>query len=219
LTVRSTKFGGLLIVVLATSVIAACRRDAPPETEAGRATTPSGRSPAPVAADSYGLRPAERAAVEAFLKAHTDLRLSSDADARAAEPELIRLYGVYHPFFLRGDVNDDGLMDVVTAFIRRDSPTGTPWFSVVVFAGRAGGGFDGGTFLERDISLANGDLSIDRDSIIVTPDTSDDPNRRYRWDAVRKQFALVSDDDEAPETPPVTRTKSRAPGVEFRVWS
>ncbi len=113
---------------------------------------------------------------------------------------------MYHPFFLSGDVNDDGLMDFVTAFVRRDSPAGTPWFSVVVFAGRAGGGFDAGTFLERDISLANGDLSIDRDSIIVTPDTSDDPSRRYRWDAVRKQFAFVNDDDEPPETPPVART-------------
>lgn len=167
---------------------------------------PSGLSPAPVSADSYGLRPAEKAAVEAFLKSHTDLRLSSDTDARAPDATLTRLYGVYHPFFLSGDVNDDGLMDFVTAFVRRDSPAGTPWFSVVVFAGRAGGGFDAGTFLERDISLANGDLSIDRDSIIVTPDTSDDPSRRYRWDAVRKQFAFVNDDDESPETPPVART-------------
>jgi hypothetical protein len=212
--VRSNRFGAFLIVVLAASAFAACRRDRAAKPETAVVTPPLGRSPAPVAADSYGLRPAERVAVETFVKAHAELRLSSDADARAADPALTRLYGVYHPFFLRGDVNDDGLMDFVTAFIRRDSPADTPSFSVVVFAGRAGGGFDAGTFLERDISLANGDLSIDRDSIIVTPDTSDDPNRRYRWDAVRKQFAFVSDDDDQPETPPVART-----GFDFRVSS
>jgi hypothetical protein len=208
--VRRNRLGAFFIVVLAAPFFGACRRDRTPAPEGERAAPPSGRTPAPVAADSYGLRPAEKAAVEAFLKSHMDLRLSSDSDARAPDAALTRLYGVYHPFFLRGDVNDDGLTDFVTAFVRRDSPASTPWFSVVVFAGRAGGGFDAGTFLERDISLSNGDLSIDRDSIIVTPDTSDDPNRRYRWDAVRKQFAFVSDDDEPAETPPVART-----GFEF----
>jgi hypothetical protein len=216
--VRWNTLGALLVAVLAASVFAACRRDRTPEPETGRAAPPSGRSPAPVAVDPYGLRPAEKAAVEAFLKAHADLRLSSDADARTADPALMRLYGVYHPFFLRGDVNDDGLMDFVTAFVLRDASSGTPWFSVVVFAGRAGGGFDAGTFLERDISLTNGDLSIDRDSIIVTPDTSDDPSRRYRWDALRKQFAFVNDDDEQPERPPVSRTKFRVSSLESRVW-
>lgn len=203
------RLGACLIGVLAVSAFAACRRHRAAEPETAHVTPPSGRAPAPIAADSYGLRPTEKAAVEAFLKAHADLRLSSDADARTADPALMRLYGVYHPFFLRGDVNDDGLMDFVTAFVRRDSSADTPWFSVVVFSGRAAGGFDAGTLLERDISLANGDLSIDRDSIIVTPDTSDDPNRRYRWDAVRKQFAFVTDDDEPPETPGVRRTKFR----------
>ncbi|HEV2063738.1 MAG TPA: hypothetical protein VGS00_04230, partial [Thermoanaerobaculia bacterium] len=136
---RWNRLGAFLIAGLAASVFAACRRDRTPEPETGRAAPPSERSPAPVSADSYGLRPAEEAAVEAFLKSHTDLRLSSDTDARTPDAALTRLYGVYHPFFLSGDVNDDGLMDFVTAFVRRDSPAGTPWFSVVVFAGRAGG--------------------------------------------------------------------------------
>ena len=208
------RFTACVVAVLTVAGLAACRPGKTAEGETARVSPPPGRTPAAVSADSYGLRPAEKAGVEAFLKAHTDLRLATDADARAAEPDLTRLYGVYHPFFLRGDVNDDGLIDIVTAFVRRDSPAGMPWFSVVVFAGRAGGSFDAGTFLERDVSLANGDLSIDRDSIIVTPDTSDDPNRRYRWDAVRKLFAFVGDDDEPPEAPPATRT-----GFELRVSS
>ena len=202
-----------MILVLGVPWLAACRRERTAEPETARATPPAGRPAATVGAETYGLRLPEKAAVELFLKSHADLRLSSDADARTPDLALSRLYGAYHPFFLRGDVNDDGLLDFVTAFVRRDSPSDTPWFSVVVFAGRAGGGFDAGTFLERDISLANGDLSIDRDSIIVTPDTSDDPNRRYRWDAVRKQFSFVSDDDEStPEAPPAART-----GFELRV--
>lgn len=215
---RWSRLGGLLLTLLAATLLGACRRDKAPEPESGRGTPPAGRTPATVVGDSYGLRPAERAAVEAFLKTHTDLRLSTDGDARAPDSALTQLYGVYHPYFLRGDVNDDGLIDFVTAFVRRDSPASSPWFSVVVFAGRTGG-FDAGTFLERDISLSNGDLSIDRDSVIVTPDTSDDPNRRYRWDTLRKQFSLVRDDDEPAETPPVTRTKFRVASLESRVGS
>ncbi len=204
LAVRRNGFGFVALAALG-AYACACQQARKPEAEAVRVTPPAAQPPAAVAADPYGLRPAEKSAIEAFLKAHTDLRLSTDADARVPDEGLIRLYGVYHPFFLRGDVNDDGLLDIVTAFVRRDSPAGTPWFSVVVFAGRAGGGFETGTFLERDISLADGDISVDRDSVVITPDTSDDPNRRYRWDALHKQFAFVND-DESPETPPVSRT-------------
>ena len=171
---------------------------------------------AAVSSDPYGLRPAEKAAVEAFLAAHTDLRMALDADARSPDASLLHLYGVYHPYFVRGDVNDDGVLDFVMAFVRRDSPSGTPWFSVVVFAGREKGGYEAGTFLERDISLADGDLSVDRDAIVITPDTEDDPNRRYRWDAVHRQFRFVNDDEEPSETPGVTRTGWRVSGIEFR---
>ena len=31
------------------------------------------------------------------------------------------LYGVYNPYFVRGDLNDDGILDFVMAFVRRDS--------------------------------------------------------------------------------------------------
>jgi hypothetical protein len=179
--------------------------------DAAPAPTPAA---APVSSDPYGLRPVEKAAVEAFLAAHTDLRMALDADARSPDASLLHLYGVYHPYFVRGDVNDDGVLDFVMAFVRRDSPSGTPWFSVVVFAGREKGGYETGTFLERDISLADGDISVDRDAIVITPDTEDDPNRRYRWDAVHRQFRFVNDDEEPSETPGVTRTGLRVSKLE-----
>lgn len=200
------KTGAIVLAAVAAATCVACRQVRKPEPEAALGTPPAGRPPATIATESYGFGPAEKAAVEAFLKSHADLRLSTDGDARTPDAGLTRLYGVYHPFFVRGDVNDDGLLDFVTAFVRRDSPAGAPWFSVVVFTGRAGGLFDAGTLLERDVSLADGDLSVDRDSIVITPDTGDDPNRRYRWDAGRKHFAFVNDGDEPADLPPVSRT-------------
>jgi hypothetical protein len=181
-------------------------------THAANADAPPAPTPAAAATasqDPYGLRPAEKAAVEAFLSAHTDLRMALDADARSPDPSLLHLYGIYHPYFVRGDVNDDGVLDFVMAFVRRDSASGAPWFSVVVFAGKEKGGYDAGTFLERDVSLADGDISVDRDAIVITPDTEDDPNRRYRWDSVHRQFRFVNDGEEPSETPAVTRTGFR----------
>ena len=204
---------GALLLVLAALSGAACRQTRTAEAEPPKVSTSPARPAATVGEDLYGLKSGEKRAVAAFLKAHANLRMATDADARP-DAGLKRLYGIYHPFFVRGDVNDDGLLDFVLAFVQRDSPAGSPWFSVVVFSGGEGGGFDSGTFLEREISLVNGDLSVDRDSIVVTPDTSDDPNRRYRWDAVRRQFRFVGDEDVPADTPPVSRT-----GFAFRVSS
>src|SRR5262249_58425463 len=121
------------------------------------------------------LRPSERMALDEFLRSHPDLRVATDADHRRSEDDGIDgLYGVYHPYFVRGDANDDGILDFVVAFVRRDSDRDTPWFSVVVFAGKPDGGFDAGAFLEREISLADGDLSVDPDAIVVTPHVSHD---------------------------------------------
>jgi hypothetical protein len=106
-----------------------------------------------------------------------------------------KLYGVYHPYFLRGDVNDDGVLDFVLAFVRRDSDPDSPWFSIVVFNGSEKSGFAAGTFLERDVSLADGDLAVDRDSIVITPNLEDeDSTRRYRWDPFRHSYVFVRDD-------------------------
>jgi len=120
------------------------------------------------------------------------------------------LYGVYHPYFVRGDLNDDGILDFVMGFVRRDSAVSTPWFTVVVFAGKDSGKEStpsfGETFLERDISLAAGDISIDRDAIVITPDLDDETTRRYRWDPARRSYVFVRDDDSEAEPPDVSRT-------------
>jgi len=156
----------------------------------------------------YPLRRDERAAVDGFLRANPALRAATDVDRRESESNDFRkLYGVYHPYFLRGDVNDDGILDFVLAFVRRDSDPDSPWFSIVVFAGKEGGGFALGAFLERDVSLSDGDLSIDRDSIVITPDTEEDEVvRRYRWDAVRHSYAIVRDQSEEEGRAPGART-------------
>ena len=211
---RLTRAAVLLAAALAAG---ACRRAQSPRNEGGKAAAPAPMAPASAEAGAYGLKPAEKAAVEAFLKAHTDLRMALDGDGQSKDNEMARLYGVYHAYFVRGDVNDDGRLDFVMGFVRRNSPADSPWFSVVVFSGLPDGKFDAGVFLERDISLATGDLSVDRDSIVITPDTSDDPNRRYKWDAVRGQFRFVNDGDEPAESPPLTRTGFRVSSFEFRV--
>jgi len=153
--------------------------------------------------------------VEDFLRRHPDLRLPTDADRRVSpsgEGDLRHLYGVYHPYFVRGDLNDDGILDFVMAFVRRDSAPSTPWFTVVVFSGRDPGGtasppaFGPETFLERDITLAAGDISIDRDAVVITPDLDDDTTRRYRWDPARKSYVFVRDEETDTDPPDLSRT-------------
>jgi hypothetical protein len=156
------------------------------------------RPQAPPDASGYALRPAEKDAIAAFLRLNTGLRMATDADRREPESnDVQKLYGVYHPYFLRGDVNDDGVLDFVLAFVRRDSSAVSPWFSIVVFPGREGAGFGQGTFIERDVSIADGDLSIDRDSIVITPDLEEEENaRRYRWDPLKRSYVFVHGDAE-----------------------
>lgn len=197
-----------LAAVLTTAGLASCRRAPDPQTP-DRLRVDPGRSDPPPSAGM--LTPSEKTAVEEFLRAHPDLRPASDGDLQPSsdgDSDVLRLYGVYHPYFVRGDVNDDGVLDFVTAFVHRDAHGSTLWFSVAVFTGRGGGhGFDAGTFLERDISLSRGDLSIDRDAILITPDVSnDDEVRRYRWDPVRRSYLFVRDDEPESDSPPLSRT-------------
>lgn len=195
---------GLTVALLAGT---ACARRS--EAHAREAATPvPGPAATPVAPAragdaGYELRPAERSAVDAFLRQHPDLRVAADEDHRGSEDDgVVGLYGVYHPYFVRGDDNDDGILDFVLAFVRRDSDRDTPWFSVVVFAGKPDGSYAPGVFLERDISLADGDLSVDRDAIVVTPDVSEDAARRYRWDPAKQRHVYVRDDGaEEPASP------------------
>ena len=183
----------------------ACTRRSEARSVASPTPTPDASAasrPARAGDAGYDLRPAEQAAVDAFLRQHPELRVATDADHRTSEDgdDVAGLYGVYHPYFVRGDDNDDGLLDFVLALVRRDSDRDTPWFSVVVFAGKPDGTFAPGAFLERDISLADGDLSVDRDSIVVTPDVSEDAARRYRWDAAKQRHVFVRDDDSEPSS-------------------
>lgn len=212
-TVRRPALAAAVLAAVAAGGFLApgCRRrpQEPARTAPAAAGTPRpAPEPASATAAGYDFRPGERAAVEAFLRLNPDLRLAGDDDRRAPDggEDMTALYGVYHPYFVRGDVNDDGVLDFVLAFVRRDSDRDSPWFSVVVFSGRGDGTFSGGTFLERDISLADGDLSLDRDSIVVTPDTSDESTRRYRWDPSRHRHVFVRDQDEEPDTPPTAQT-------------
>jgi hypothetical protein len=166
------------------------------------------RPPALPEVSGYSFRPEEKKVVEEFLRSNRDLRVATDADRRPSDSEDVELlYGVYHPYFLRGDLNDDGVLDFVLAFVRRDSDRDSPWFSVVVFAGKGDAGFGPGTFVERDVSLADGDLSIDRDSIVITPDLDEEENaRRYRWDPIRRSYVFVRGDSEDDERVPAAQT-------------
>jgi len=158
----------------------------------------------------YLFTPAEKSAIDEFLRHHPDLRIATDGDrrgTRSGDGDVRGLYGVYHPYFVRGDLNDDGILDFVLAFVHRGRRSDAPWFSVVVFSGRGGDqGFSPGTFLEREISLARGDLSIDRDAILVTPNLSDDGVRRYRWDPVDRSYVFVRDQEEGDDAPVAKQT-------------
>jgi hypothetical protein len=213
--VAAIRPGAVAALTLCAAVAAAsCARRG----EAHRAAAPASATATPAAAvavtpapahaadGGYDLRPAERATVDDFLRAHPDLRVASDGDHRRSDDDGVDgLYGIYHPYFVRGDANDDGVLDFVIAFVRRDSDRDTPWFSVVVFEGKPDGGFDAGGFLEREISLADGDLDLDRDAIVVTPDVSEDLTRRYRWDPAKHRHVFVRDDDEETPSPPSSR--------------
>jgi hypothetical protein len=222
---RGSHAAALLAVAAVLGIATACRKRAPePPPPAAAAAAPSSSAappasggpdasrpaPEPASASSagYDFHPGEKAAVEAFLRQNPDLRLAADDDRRPPDggDDMNSLYGVYHPYFVRGDVNDDGLLDFVLAFVRRDSDRDSPWFSIVVFSGRGDGGFTPGVFLERDVSLADGDLSLDRDAIVITPDTSDEMTRRYRWDPSRHRHVFVRDQDEESETPSTSQT-------------
>ena len=207
----------LSLALLCGFALLACRK---PSLSAVSAT-PAARLPAPAERSArvpvprtdpgaYPFTPAEKSAVEEFLRLHADLRLAADADRQDARYSRVRrLYGVYHPYFVRGDLNDDGVLDFVLAFVRRDRSSDTPWFSVVVFTGRGDSrapAFSAGTFIEKDVSLARGDLSIDRDAVLITPDLEDEAVRRYRWDPLRRSYLFVRDDDEEEDTPIPSRT-------------
>ena len=178
------------------------REPSPGAAEAG----PGGASPAPVADPSFSA--AEAAAIRGFLAGHPSLRVASDGDARLPDDadDVSRLYGVYHPYFVRGDIDDDGVLDFVVALVDRQKRSAAPWFSIVAFRADGSHGFRQGQMIESAISLEAGDISIDRDAIVITPDLGEtDSARRYRWNPRERRFDFVADEDLAPDPTPSNR--------------
>lgn len=181
-----------------------------------RAARPA-RTPPPAAdargLDASGRTKAERLAVEealaAFGKEGLLLRAAEDGDAAESDErrDLEDVYGSYHPFFVRGDLDGDGRLDFAQAFVEKGS-SGV-WFHVAVFFGTGDGTFRKPLWVERAISLQAGDLTIERSLLIVTPDLALDPTRRWRWEAGEKRFVDAdevsrrdpADEDVPDETP------------------
>lgn len=167
-----------------------------------RATPGSGNTLPPAATPARQAAPplfdnvttAESSAISRFLATQPGLRAARDSDQLISDDtaQIARLYGVYHPYFVRGDLSDDGTMDFATAFVSQAAAGTTTWFTVAVFRGDRHGGYLPPVFVEREASLESGDLSIDRDTLVVTPDLSQDQTRRYRWNPVRGEFVAVT---------------------------
>jgi hypothetical protein len=168
------------------------------------------------AGDAAGLpTPAEKRAIGAAIDAaaaeapKVTLRPAADADATDTDEhrDLDAVYGVYHPYFTRGDLDGDGRLDFVQAFVEKGR-SGL-WFHVAVFFGNPDGTFTGPVWVERAISLADGDVTVERSLVVITPDLAGDASRRWRWEPAEHAFVdpdkeprpAVTDDDVPDETP------------------
>jgi hypothetical protein len=155
---------------------------------------PSPSAPDPRELDASGRTPAESRAVAAALEALSRdkkapaLRVASDGDAAPSDArgDLAAVYDEYHPYFVRGDLDGDGRLDFAQAFV--DTGRSGAWFHVGVFFGRADGGFEPPVWVERAVSLSNGDLSVERSLVIVIPDLGLDEARRWRFDRATRTF-------------------------------
>jgi hypothetical protein len=171
--------------------------------------------------DASGRTKAERRAVEealeTFRKEGLLLRAAEDGDATESDEhkDLEDVYASYHPFFVRGDLDGDGRLDFAQAFVEKGAAG--PWFHVAVFFGTGDGMFQKPIWVERAVSLAAGDLTIERSLLIVTPDLGLDPARRWRWDASERRFVDAdavshgSDpaEDDAPDETPDQKPRAR----------
>lgn len=146
-------------------------------------------------------------------------RAAGDQDAldNQSRRDLEALYADYHPYFVRGDLNGDGRIDFAQAFISRKN--GGLWFDVAVFFGKADGSFSEPVFVEKGITLAPGDLSIERSILILTPDVARDEARRWRYEPQDRRFVeadtsskTTSDPDadaDAPDETPDDKPRAR----------
>ncbi len=171
--------------------------------------------------DASGRTSVERLAVEhaleTFAKDGLAVRAAEDGDAAESDErrDLEEVYGGYHPFFVRGDLDGDGRLDFAQAFVGKGS--GGPWFHVAVFFGAGDGTFQTPIWVERAISLGAGDLTIERSLLIITPDLGLDPTRRWRWEPAEKRFVDADEptvrndpaDEDVPEETPDQKPRAR----------
>jgi len=167
--------------------------------------------------------PAEKKAIDEAIAAAASglpklmLRPALDTDATDTDEhrDLDAVYGTYHPFFTRGDLDGDGRMDFVQAFVEKGK-TGL-WFHVAAFIGRADGGFEKPVWVERAISLADGDVTVERSLVVITPDLGAEAARRWRFESAEKAFVdpdaeprpARKDDDDTPEETPEQKPRAR----------
>jgi len=210
----------LLVLAVAAAIGAAALLLTKPGRKAARAAAPALLADAR-GLDASGRTKAERLAVdealEAFRKEGLLLRAAEDGDAAESDDrrDLEEVYGVYHPFFVRGDLDGDGKLDFAQAFVEKGN--GGPWFHVAVFFGTGDGTFRKPLWVERAISLAAGDVTIERSLLIVTPDLGLDPSRRWRWEAGEKRFVDADEisrrrdpgDEDAPDETPDQKPRAR----------
>lgn len=147
--------------------------------------------------DDSGRSGPEALAVERATPPGTRPARDDDAEASPERQDLVEAYREYHPYFVRGDLDGDGALDFVQAFVRERG--GQPLFDVAVFLGDGTGGFRPPLLVETGLDLAAGDLTIDRTLLVVTPDLTAEQTRRFRFDRVRRRFVDVDAEGAAPE--------------------
>ncbi len=184
--------------------------------EPGRGGRPQARAASPgdpsAAIATDGTTPAEAAALARLAGRGLAAATNEDGEPSPERDDLEALYGEYHPYFVRGDLNGDGRLDFAQAFVRKRD--GGTRFDVAVFFGREDGTFSEPVFVVRGVPLAPGDISVDRSILVVTTDLATDETRRYRWDARSGKFAdvdLEADQpvDDAPDPTPDQRPRAR----------
>lgn len=198
----------------AIALVVTRRLPAPPAAKTVSAGT---RMPVWTAAERHAIEEVARASASGAPK--VALRPAVDADATDSDEhlDLESVYGDYHPFFARGDLDGDGRLDFVQAFV--ETGRSGAWFHVAAFFGKPDGTFEGPVWVERSISLADGDVSVERTLVIVTPDLAADTARRWRWEPAERAFVDAdaeaqprptgTPDDDAPEETPEQKPRAR----------